>query len=265
MREPDSGGLASHIASHKGYVSLNEAHALLRTFLDSPERRNLEIAAHNHGSMVDLRLDSVAQCTRVISIGSHCATAGELKRFGLKSASYPFDWIFSSIGMVADCIADNFSAFLDKNYHEPIPLENRRDPNANFCDHVIFRDRYDIKYIFNHTDITTDSGRTYYERCVERFRRVMADGQPTILLNLSGSRQRSEGFERLCSVLDRFPHLRTITIEFCPASDRKLSIEKEIEIGRHSFYIVHSSAGLAATRIESLIDEVFIRDFLAHL
>ena len=51
------------------------------------------------------------------SLGGICHSAQLLKRNGLKKCSYPFDWIFSSISMIIDCLEDDFKKFLDKSMY----------------------------------------------------------------------------------------------------------------------------------------------------
>ena len=48
----------------------------------------------------------------VISLGWFCSVAEELERFGLRSASYPFDWILSDWETVKAMTEGSFSDFL---------------------------------------------------------------------------------------------------------------------------------------------------------
>jgi hypothetical protein len=52
-------------------------------FLACDERKGLALGQVEK-SVVDLKLEKIAVYTRVISVGSQCATAGEIQRFGLK-------------------------------------------------------------------------------------------------------------------------------------------------------------------------------------
>ena len=54
--------------------------------------------------------------TKFISIGPCCFTTEYIKSSGLRTNSYPFDWIFSSIEMVNHCITNKFQTFLDLSY-----------------------------------------------------------------------------------------------------------------------------------------------------
>ena len=57
----------------------------------------------------------------VLSIGPQCLTSNLLKRARLKAFSGPFDWIFSSLSMVADCIETNFADLLNVDFIKPVP------------------------------------------------------------------------------------------------------------------------------------------------
>lgn len=52
----------------------------------------------------------------VISLGYFCEVAGELEKYGLRSASYPFDWMISDFSGVIKCIEEEFKDFLNEEY-----------------------------------------------------------------------------------------------------------------------------------------------------
>ena len=88
-----------------------------------------------------------------ISIGSYCVVANILKMYNLKDASYPFDWIFSNLNMVIDCLENNFKSFLDKtNYID----------NSNIIEHKKYGQ------IYNHHNPFLEKDYLYYTRCVQR-------------------------------------------------------------------------------------------------
>jgi hypothetical protein len=95
-----------------------------------------------------------------ISLGADCVVAFMLERMGLREASYPFDWLFSSLPMVEHCLEDDFASFLDPSQHEP--LTHKRS------DHRLYRDRFGIERVFNHHGMPREL--EHFERAVERFR-----------------------------------------------------------------------------------------------
>ncbi|HEV2544414.1 MAG TPA: DUF1796 family putative cysteine peptidase [Methylobacterium sp.] len=109
-----------------------------------------------------------------ISLGSHCHTAQILKGLGLRTWSAPFDWIFSSPGMVRDCLADDFSALLDRRHYESTPLAERQAPNETRCRHLLYRDRHAIPFVFNHHDpATSDEDYRFLQAGVRRLRAAL--------------------------------------------------------------------------------------------
>ncbi|MBB2961314.1 DUF1796 family putative cysteine peptidase [Methylobacterium sp. R2-1] len=109
-----------------------------------------------------------------ISLGSHCHTAQILKGLGLRTWSAPFDWIFSSPGMVRDCLADDFSDLLDRRHYESTPLSERRAPDETRCRHLLYRERYAIPFVFNHHDpASSDEDYRFLEAGVRRLRAAL--------------------------------------------------------------------------------------------
>ena len=93
-----------------------------------------------------------------ISLGENCTTAWYLKKSGLKSSSYPFDWVFSSPEIIVDCIESRFKHYLDRRLIKP--LENR-----NKAGHFKYHSSF-----FNHKNpLKSDIEYSYYERCINRF------------------------------------------------------------------------------------------------
>jgi hypothetical protein len=93
-----------------------------------------------------------------ISLGQNCSTAWYLKQVGLKTASHPFDWIFSSNEIVMACIEDRFETYLDRSHIEP-----------SADGHSAGHSRYHAN-MFNHRNpLASADDYAYYERCCKRF------------------------------------------------------------------------------------------------
>ena len=113
-----------------------------------------------------------------VSLGTHCFTASLLRRWGLRSASGPFDWLFSSAAMVTHCIEDDFRAFLDREQYAPVPLELRRDgAEVNRTNHRLYQQMFGIEFIFNHHDPHEDPTHAHFTRCADRFRAALLDAR----------------------------------------------------------------------------------------
>lgn len=120
-----------------------------------------------------LMIDAAAMAERsaFISLGTHCFTASLLQRWGLRSWSGPFDWLFASPGMLTHALRDDFATLLDRSQYRPIPLEQRvGGPDVNRVDHAYYRSEHGVASVFNHHDVHLDEGHAYLERCVERLR-----------------------------------------------------------------------------------------------
>ena len=66
----------------------------------------------------------VTKYKHIIPLGYFCSVAMELERKGLRTASYPFDWIISdSFENILKLLDNNFEEFLDEEslYQEEIP------------------------------------------------------------------------------------------------------------------------------------------------
>ena len=113
-----------------------------------------------------------------VSLGTHCFTASLLRRWGLRSAAGPFDWLFSSAAMVTHCIEDDFRAFLDREQYAPVPPELRRDgAEVNRTNHRLYQQMFGIEFIFNHHDPHEEATHAHFTRSVDRFRAVLGDAR----------------------------------------------------------------------------------------
>lgn len=108
-----------------------------------------------------------------LSLGSFCHAAMALKRAGIRSFSTPFDWIFSSADMVASCVEDDFERFLDPREYLEVPVDQRQEPHINLCQHMAFLAEFRVPFVFNHHKPFESDHYAYFQRCVERFRRVL--------------------------------------------------------------------------------------------
>lgn len=153
-----------------------------------------------------------------LSLGTHCYTSALLSRLGLKRFSAPFDWLFSSLDMVAHCLEDDFRIFLDRQYFRPVPVDQRRDgPEYNLCEHEYYLQNFGVHFVFNHTDPNTEEGYAYLGRCVDRLRAVLASVDRKVFVCVASRGQysaaslkrvidalvaRTEKYELLCVLVD---------------------------------------------------------------
>jgi hypothetical protein len=118
-----------------------------------------------------------------VALGTHCFSSSFLRRLGVREWSGPFDWTFSSLPMVAHCIADDFKTFLDRSQYEPVPVDQRPNgPTVNRVQHRFYLTTFGVQYVFNHHDVHLDEGYEYLVRCVERFRAALQSPQHKVFL-----------------------------------------------------------------------------------
>lgn len=134
------------------------------------ENRNEEVLLVN--SQLRNFVNDVTSNREFISLGQNCSTSWYLKAAGLKNASYPFDWIFSSTEIVIDCIKDEFTAFIDRS---------NMIEHGSYCEHLVYH-----KHFFYHRNpLSSGSIFSYYQRCCKRFNELAkTDCQPIFVITL---------------------------------------------------------------------------------
>ncbi len=106
-----------------------------------------------------------------ISLGENCSSAWYLKQLGLKKASYPFDWIFSSPEIIIDCIKDGFAKFL----HQSQIIEK---PGKLSAGHAYYHAN-----LFQHKNpLLNHDNYAYYQRCCDRFLEKIKSDIPIVFV-----------------------------------------------------------------------------------
>ncbi len=132
----------------------------------SEKERQLHLADEVAASVHDWR---GAGAQHVVSLGQNCSTAWYLKQVGLKTQSFPFDWVATSPAIITHCISDSFSTFLQRD------LAVAKGVRAG---HAVYNSNF-----FGHRNPRTfPNDFDYYERCVGRFTRIMDSAEPMVLV-----------------------------------------------------------------------------------
>ena len=137
----------------------------------------------------------------IFSVGHRCTSASLIKELHMKYESYPFDWVVSKLEVINHCLNDNFKTYLDVSNYELM-----RSQTFNKCDNIkyhigyediVFNKKYETMFFeseYNvdcnepqneygtygmalaetHHDIRTDNHKGYFNRCVDRFKRMIA-------------------------------------------------------------------------------------------
>lgn len=201
-RDPDYHGLSSyrHLLGSEPLKRLPE----LLSALDSSSEASLR--RMNSKPVIDFdadkRLIANEIPARVIGLGMRCVTAQLLRDMGLRTRSYPFDWIFSSPEVVVHCIEDNFATILDRNEYEAIDSAPQRT-NLARCDHRTYRDVFGIRDMFNHHNPLLANDYEYLVRCVQRFKNDIMQNNATLFVVVEDNHPDAEAaYNRLRNVLD---------------------------------------------------------------
>ncbi|KQT57010.1 peptidase [Methylobacterium sp. Leaf456] len=169
-----------------------------------------------------------------ISLGAHCHMAHILKAEGLRTWSGPFDWIFSAPGMVRDCLADDFSALLDRTQYETTPPDERMAPHETRCRHRLYRDRHAIPFVFNHHDpASSEADYRFLEAGVRRLRTT---------LDTPGTCNRFYLMTTVPTAEEIFPEIRRLlaarraqshltVLELVPGAENPATVERASEAG----------------------------------
>ena len=149
-----------------------------------------------------------------VSLGSNCQAAHALKTLGLRTWSGPFDWLFTLPEMVADCIADDFSALTDRSHLESIPEAERLGPGITRGRHRLYRARYGLECVFNHHDpAASEADYVFLTEGVRRLRKALAaEGTCNRFWLMSHLHIVPEVSAAICDGLARTPSRNHLTV-----------------------------------------------------
>lgn len=135
-----------------------------------------------------------------VSIGARCPAATVLRTMNLRKFSTPFDYMISTLDVIADCIEDSFVKFTDwEKYtlsYRPYFSIKRGEKLylADWHHHVHCNTHYDDladETFYNsgcalpHHDVASEADRQKILRSVDRFIKCVSDTKPTFLLHIA--------------------------------------------------------------------------------
>lgn len=184
-REPDPGGAQTYENLIQRIGIESAVPKMLEAFMGSEEFRHRVLNWKVQETLTGAGMQLVAgqPVQHVISLGVNCLPCTMFKRFGIKRYSLPFDWLFSSPGMVSDCLRDDFSVFLDRQHYREV-----NDGQWPKADHVFYSGRYHLPPVFAHRNPVADQDYNYFVRCVERLRKILQNNDPKLFV-LAGRRE----------------------------------------------------------------------------
>lgn len=120
--------------------------------------------------MFDEVVNSNNKQTEIVSLGNWRLTGILLKEWGIKSASYPFDWMVSCMENITHVIKDDFKEFLNvKNY---VAGRSNDVKNIFYFDKTVSKFNWGpVKMPTDHIhhNLLKDEDYEYLKRCVARF------------------------------------------------------------------------------------------------
>jgi len=239
-RDPDPDGMQTYESLIRKLGADRAVPKMLKAFRSSAEydaRAGALAISYVNSSMAARGTELVdgRPVAHLASLGSFCLPGNIARNNGLRRYSLPFDWIFSSPQMLIDCLADDFSAFLDRRYYRSIS-ESRWNPGA---EHELYLEKYGIPAVFAHRDPTREEDYLYFTRCVARFRELLRSRDPKLFLIMGRpNHDLPAAFPRVLEVLARmttsFVLLGVDVLD--PTSDGQCALSQITQIGTHSLY-----------------------------
>lgn len=260
-REPDPDGMIVY-RDFLGIDPLARLEAFIEVLLFSPEAnrrfRDGRVVIQADPGSITIGGRAAA---RVVGLGSRCTIAQTLQDLGLRSGSYPFDWIFSTPEIVVHCLEDDFELFLRKDQYEPIAVEHRAVKQFNLCDHATFRDAFGQGAMFNHRNPTEADDHAYLVRCVDRFRAMLASSDPTLFVLVTDGHQDPEAaYLRLSRVLEKScaggAALLFVVVDNRASTGLLPWVREERQDGDHRLVAFDAVGTLGGTRFDHAVDEL---------
>jgi hypothetical protein len=180
-----------------------------------------------------MECDSKVVFKHAISLGANCHASKALQRLGLKKYSCPFDWIFSSIDIIGDCISTDFSKFLDKSQYIDCNVGTPVISHAGILESRAGHKEYG-RHMFFHRDPRIGRNYQYYARCVNRWKKVMNGSESKLFVHLvqipsSGSGECDSNITKLSSMISgKIKNYKILAINaFELSPERKVVTKKD--------------------------------------
>ena len=172
--------------------------------------------------------------SQAVSLGNFCHSAQILKDLGYRVFSGPFDWIFSNPRALAHILNDDFKVFLDRSHYYPVPVHERKVPEANFCEHQFYKENFGVHHLFNHHLPNEEQDYFHYLQAVDEFRANLRSPEPVLFLMVSNHPYPQDQYLEVTKSLDSFGgSYRLLVIHFKQAEDISTSLEENVSTIHH--------------------------------
>ncbi|HCA3523971.1 TPA: DUF4214 domain-containing protein [Klebsiella aerogenes] len=202
-RQADKDGALNYLHLFETETFANASRLVTKSLINSDEFKNKNQS--HQGSLFIHGTDLIngKEVKNIIPLGSHCLAASILKKYNLKKHSYPFDWIFSSPGVVYECLCDDFKTFMDKQHHISITGNRINNSPEQGATHKYFESKYGTKEFFTHRDITLKENYEYYERTINRFLNALSSDDGKVFIIISrGQHDLTSNFDKISTKLN---------------------------------------------------------------
>ena len=172
--------------------------------------------------------------SQAVSLGNFCHSAQVLKDLGYRIFSGPFDWIFSNPRALSHILSDDFKVFLDRSYYYPVPVHERKVPEANFCEHLFYKQNFGIHHLFNHHLPNEENDYFHYLQAVQEFRSTLKSSEPVLYLIVSNHPIHLDQYLELVKSLDAYGGAyRLLVIHFKQAEEISSSLGENVNTTYH--------------------------------
>ncbi|WP_353860617.1 DUF1796 family putative cysteine peptidase [Azospirillum formosense] len=246
-REPDRWEVDHHL----GHLDIGDAYSLadmMRAFRQSPEGASL-LVPHFQAAMPAVRSIDGRPARHVVALGSHCFTTAHLARAGLRRWASPFDWVRFPPAVARFCLEDDFRLYLDGTMYDG-------------HEHAGFRAAYGLGDMFPHHDLADEAVRAKLRDRVERWRKVMGLGDPTLFVVVTPGIENLQRFRPMLETLQATtarPGLLFVVVEPPDASLPVAQVSLQDSVGCSAVaWRMRPTGELGAMRFDAPMDEMIV-------
>jgi Putative papain-like cysteine peptidase (DUF1796) len=200
---------------------------------------------------------------QIVSLDSNCYAAAVLERLGLKQTPLPFDWLFTTLPMVQSCIESDFAQILNRQYYKPVVWQGKTQYKHTF---------YDTHWSANFTHYDPGAGmrRVYLERCIDRWRDLMASLEPKLFFFVSSVHpyeriRYASLFENLTRAITSRTGQATVVGMTFTSTGEKPGFTEAVQIGDSRLFHYTSAKSLQGIRAEDSDDDARVNGFVLEL
>jgi hypothetical protein len=143
----------------------------------------------------------------IVSLGEFCITATLLKDLKCRTESFPFDWIFSNVSFIQDCLINDFKPLFD--------IIKSGDTEGK----IIYENTRFKKISIPHKNLNDPETLKYYERRVTNFMKMFKSDFKKLFVHISGNINDQPDYDKLndlCKTIETqgCTNFNIITISF---------------------------------------------------